>query len=276
MRYTSGAASRSGRLPVLCTLFLTLAACTAIPMHESATPETLGRGGVRLGLLGIGIAPTMFVTPEEDEAAEYRHYPDHTKEGTCTISHALAVGLGDRLDGEIGFYYGFNSYGWGTGLKYQWLGSSRIFSPDRGTFSSSIALRFLHLCSGQRVWEPGYGEDVEDIFHGRGTSFQVSLPTGYRLASWFTVYLAPKVVWGGLQASFRDYPEAGCTTQVQKDYAGYGGSVGVGIHPHGERGGFELRFELYRMNLPLMTDGVRGMFGGGVLTMALPLRVGGR
>jgi hypothetical protein len=245
-----------------------------IPMHESTTPETLGRGGVRAGVLGVGVAPVLFVLPEEDTETPSASACDPLVQPT--LSHSLAFGITDVLDLEAGVFYGSFSNGWRAGLKYQWLGRTRWFSADRNTWSSSIALRYLRLYTSGQSWNPTLSEASTNPMHGHGTCLQIAMPIGYRVASWLSLDLAPKYVGGSLAATYRDYPCDGRTTRTRRRYAGYGGSAGLTLHPHGERSGFEFRLEAYAMNLPLENTCARTWCPGGNISLALPFRIGGR
>ncbi|MFC1627886.1 hypothetical protein ACFL3H_02085 [Gemmatimonadota bacterium] len=243
-------------------LLLLLPGCVvAIPMHEIERSETLGGGVMRIQAVGIGETPFLDVEPEE--------YTEEDLTGSVgskagAITHSLTLGLADNLDLELEYSHSAQSNGFRGGLKYQWLGEHHYFDKIQDTLSSSIAVRFLSVSGG--AWNSDTDRTVPDPWYVTNStsvaSFQISIPTGYRLSPWLSCFFGPRMATGSLKLDYRHDAQPGVNLMVKRNYTGFGYFYGLAIHPAGEKAGIELLVEGYRMQLPLDNRDEHGWYQG--------------
>jgi hypothetical protein len=229
----------------------------SIPMSEFGTPETLGAGGVRLQPISYGTAPLVSGKEESDEVWL-------RQKTQLLFSVGAAIGITECIDLEYSCFFGLGQ-GTRVGVKWQFLGENHYFDDHRENWIGSVTARYTRVAF-RDLHDPGEGSDD---FAAAGDLLHLSIPIGCRLipaASW---YAGPKLIIGEVKISHPAATARGWSLS-RSGYLGYGGFVGIGLHPHSRHIGIELLTEVYLMNLPTPEISGRAWYPCFNLALALP------
>ena len=241
----------------LLTVFvgLNLFSCALIvPSHQLHPPQTLGAGGVRVGVVFAG-------NPSAG--------PDVIKNDNTTLNngvisdlsfgYGLTVGVLDFLDVDCELLASFSSGGTTVcGAKLQFLGSP-IFEAKEGDVNASIRGRMIQSSGYKDTNEDGT-KSSDSIFKDiyiqdlSATGYSMALSIGRQHKKWFGTFLGATYLNMDLKTKYTEGSATGTILNEDRNVKVYGPFIGFSMTPGGEHFGFEWTAELSALNAPHTFD----------------------